>query len=158
MKIKYFGWSSISIETKHGNLFFDPFFRSYCGVQWFDESNFLSADYICVTHGHEEHFLDVPALGKATGARLIGSPSLCRFLKKRYGFDDEKLIPINPASFDVSVNPGFKITALPWKRRDINLFKALTKAVFQGNVTQLAWACSSAVNAPFYSPYYRISC
>jgi hypothetical protein len=49
--------------------------------------------------------------------------------------------------------PGFKITAFPWKHRDINLPKALTKALFEGNSTQLAWAVSSATRAPFYSAY-----
>jgi hypothetical protein len=33
------------------------------------------------------------------------------------------------------------------------LIKALSKAVFRGNTTQLSWAWSSAIHAPFYSPY-----
>ena len=150
---KYYGWSSIGLETQDGVVLFDPFYRPYCGAEWFHLEDFKQADYICVTHGHEEHFLDVPALAKATGATVIGAPPLCRFMKRRHQFDVSKLKPIDPAGFETISVPGFKITALPWKHRDINLVKALTKAVFHGNTTQLAWAWSSATNAPFYSPY-----
>ena len=34
-KIRYFGWSGLSIETRDGALFFDPFFRPYCGAECF---------------------------------------------------------------------------------------------------------------------------
>ena len=48
---------------------------------------------------------------------------------------------------------GFKLSAFRWKHRDINLPRALTRAVFHGNATQLSWAWSSATRAPFYAPY-----
>jgi L-ascorbate metabolism protein UlaG (beta-lactamase superfamily) len=152
-KIKYYGWSSISLETKDGALFFDPFYRPYCGAEWFHIEDFKHANYICVTHGHEEHFLDVPEVAKATGATVIGAPPLCRFIQRRHKLPSHRLRPVAPANFECTSVPGFKITALPWQHRDINLYKALTKAVFQGNTTQLSWAWSSATNAPFYSPY-----
>ncbi|MCS6766099.1 MAG: hypothetical protein MO847_06595 [Candidatus Protistobacter heckmanni] len=151
--IKYFGWSSISIETAQGALFFAPFYRPYCGAKWFEAKDFAHAKYICVTHGHEEHFLDVPLVAKSTGATVIGAPSVCGFLKRRSKIGEAQLRAIDPAKFETVSVPGFKVTALPWKHRDINLYKALTKAVFQGNATQLSWAWSSATNAPFYSPY-----
>ncbi|MCS6764285.1 MAG: hypothetical protein MO853_10340 [Candidatus Protistobacter heckmanni] len=151
--IKYFGWSSISIETAQGALFLDPFYRPYCGAKWFKAKDFAHAKYICVTHGHEEHFLDVPLVAKSTGATLIGAPSVCGFLKRRSKIGEAQLRAIDPAKFETVSVPGFKLTALPWKHCDIKLYKALTKAVFQGNATQLSWAWSSATNAPFYSPY-----
>jgi L-ascorbate metabolism protein UlaG (beta-lactamase superfamily) len=151
--IKYYGWSSLSIEGSDGALFFDPFYRPYCGAEWFHASDFASARYICVTHGHEEHFLDVPEIARSSGGTVIGAPALCRFLSRRNGIAAEHLRPIDPASFQSVAVEGFRITALPWKHRDINLYKALTKAVFHGNATQLKWAWSSATNAPFYAPY-----
>lgn len=152
-KLKYYGWSALSIETDDGALFFDPFYRPYCGAEWFHKQDFMQARYICVTHGHEEHFLDVPGVAAATGATVIGAPSLCRFMARRHKFSAEKLKPVEPSRFEMVAVPGYKITVLPWQHRDINLYKALTKAVFQGNTTQLSWAWSSATNAPFYSPY-----
>lgn len=151
--IKYYGWSSLSIATPDGKLYFDPFYRPYCGAQWFHAEDFADAKYICATHGHEEHFLDVPLIARQTGATVIGARPLCNFLRWRNKIDVSLLKPIDPKSYGEVSLPGFKVTALPWKHRDINLYKALTKAVFQGNATQLSWAWSSATNAPFYSPY-----
>ena len=153
VKIRYFGWSSLSIESDDGALFFDPFFRPYCGAEWFHLEDFAHARYICVTHGHEEHFLDTPIVAEKTGATVIGSPAVCSFLKWRRGMPADRLHAIDPYKFQSTAVPGFKLTAFPWKHRDINLYKALTKAVFHGNATQLSWAWSSATNAPFYSPY-----
>jgi hypothetical protein len=152
-KIRYFGWSALSIETPDGALFFDPFFRPYCGVHWFDLGDFRHAKYICVTHGHEEHFLDVPVIAKETGATVIGSPSVCSFLKWRRGIPVGQMRRINPGQFEAIEMPGFKLSAFRWKHRDINLPRALSRALFHANATQLSWAWSSATRAPFYSPY-----
>jgi len=152
-RLRYFGWSALSLETADGALFFDPFFRPYCGAEWFDLEDFRHAKYICVTHGHEEHFLDVPVIAHATGATVVGSPSVCSFLKWRRGLPAERLKVIDPKVFGTLSLPGFKLAAFRWKHRDINLPRALTRAVFHGNATQLSWAWSSATRAPFYAPY-----
>src|SRR6201992_1764173 len=98
-KLRYFGWSALSLETPDGALFFDPFFRPYCGAEWFHLGDFSHARYICVTHGHEEHFLDVPVIAKETGAIVVGSPSVCSFLKRRSGLPDRQLCVIDPTQF-----------------------------------------------------------
>lgn len=149
--IRYYGWSAISVETPEGTLHFDPFFRHYCGAQWFKLKDFSDAKYICVTHGHEEHFLDVPDVTTTYGATVIGPPSVTRFLGKRHKVSDEHLVTMKAG--ETREVPGFKITTFNWQHRDINLVKAITKAVFQGNTTQLAWVWSSVTNAPFYAPY-----
>jgi L-ascorbate metabolism protein UlaG (beta-lactamase superfamily) len=149
--VRYFGWSAISIETADGRLFFDPFFRKYCGAQWFSLPDFQHADFIVATHGHEEHFLDIPDLAKATGAVVIGPPAAVRFLMSRRKLSPKQLLEISP--WESIKLKGFDITAFPWQHRDINLWKALTKAVFLFNTTQLKWAFSSAVSAPFYAPF-----
>jgi L-ascorbate metabolism protein UlaG (beta-lactamase superfamily) len=153
MKIRYFGWSALSIETDAGNLFFDPFYRPYCGAEWFHLDDFKQATLICVTHGHEEHFLDMPVIAKATGAKVIAVPAICSFLRRRRRIPASQLIAIDPKSFGSVALDGFKITAFLWKHRDINLPRALSKALFHGNATQLSWAWSSATKAPFYAPY-----
>jgi L-ascorbate metabolism protein UlaG (beta-lactamase superfamily) len=151
VKIRYYGWSALSLQTEQGTLYFDPFFRDYCGALWFRLQDFSDAKYICVTHGHEEHFLDVPEVATRFGATVIGPPSVTRFLRSRHKLPDDRLIAMKEG--DTQQLPGFKITTFKWKHRDINLVKAISKAVFQGNTTQLAWVWSSVTNAPFYAPY-----
>ncbi|MFK7967303.1 MAG: MBL fold metallo-hydrolase [Burkholderiaceae bacterium] len=151
LAVRYFGWSALSIETPQGTLCFDPFYRPYCGAQWFGQQDFKHANYLCVTHGHEEHFLDVPVLARATNAVVVGPDAATRFLRRRHGFGEEQLKALN-AGQTLSL-PGFTLTAFHWQHRDINLVKALSKAVFAGNATQLSWAWSSATRAPFYCPY-----
>lgn len=156
-KIKYFGWSSLSVETEQGVFLFDPFYRPYCGADWFSLSDLPGADFIAVTHGHEEHFLDTPEVARHFGAKVIGPKEVTRFLQRRNEIPKSKLITLNPGdSIDV---PGFRVDAFGWKHRDINLFKALGKALFLGNWTQLSWAWHSATQAPFYAPYtgYRLT-
>ncbi|OGS97267.1 MAG: hypothetical protein A3K04_04885 [Gallionellales bacterium RBG_16_56_9] len=155
--LRYFGWSALSVETADGIFLFDPFYRTYCGDDWFSAAGFKKADYIAVTHGHEEHFLDVPEIARRTGARVIGPESITRFLRKRNHIRSEQLITLNAGqSIDLS---GFRVDAFGWQHRDINLYKALTKAVFQGNATQLSWAWHSVTQAPFAAPYtgYRLT-
>ena len=155
--VRYHGWSAVSVETPAGSVFFDPFFREYCGADWFSVEDFLDADFIAVTHGHEEHFLDVPVIARRTRARVIGPKSIMRFLRWRSGIARDRLIPLD-ASQSIAL-PGFAVEAFEWKHRDINLYKALTRAVFHGNATQLSWAWHSATQAPFYAPYtgYRLT-
>lgn len=149
--IKYYGWSAIELRANGKSIFFDHFYRPYCGVHWYGLRDFAHADLVCVTHGHEEHFLDVPEVLRASHARVVATPAVCRFLERRNGIPPSRL---KPARWGESVEvDGFTIGLFPWKHRDLNLLKALTKAMFRGNTTQLAWAWSSTTNAPFYSGY-----
>ena len=149
--VRYYGWSALSVATPAHTLFFDPFYRSYCGADWFGAEDFDGANYIAVTHGHEEHFLDVPVLARRTGATVIGTPAATSFLRWRRRLPAKQLVTLERGG-SVSL-AGFRIDAFGWKHRDINLVRAITRAVFRGNTTQLSWAWSSATRAPFYAPY-----
>lgn len=150
-RIRYFGWSSLSIEAPNGKIVFDPFYRKYCGAQWSTPEDYTGANIVCVTHGHEEHFLDTPEVVRRTGATVISSESVCRFLRKRSRIPEAQLRPV-PFLQPVEAF-GFRITTFGWKHRDINLANALARAVIGGNATQLKWFWSSATRAPFYAPY-----
>ncbi len=149
--IKYYGWSAIELRVHGKSIFFDPFYRPYCGAHWFDAPDFAHADVVCVTHGHEEHFLDVPQVVRSTGAQVVATPAVCRFLERRSKVPARQLLP---TEWGAKVRVAeVEIGLFPWKHRDINLVKAMSKAVFRGNATQLSWAWSSATNAPFYAGY-----
>ncbi|HTS20380.1 MAG TPA: hypothetical protein VMN79_01105 [Casimicrobiaceae bacterium] len=149
--VRYFGWSALSVSTPAHRLYFDPFFRPYCGADWFSIEDFSDADYIAVTHGHEEHFLDVPVIARRTRALIIGSPAVTGFLRWRRGLPANRLRALDR---DESCTlPGLRIDSFGWKHRDINLVRSVSRALLRGNATQLAWAWSSATRAPFYAPY-----
>src|SRR5262249_4228537 len=85
------------------------------------------------------------------GATVVGPAAVGRFLRRRTRLPAEKVIDIAP--LETRELPGFRITAFNWKHRDINLVKALGKAVFLGRTAQIAWALRGATLAPFYAPY-----
>jgi L-ascorbate metabolism protein UlaG (beta-lactamase superfamily) len=150
-RVRYFGWSAVAVDTGEHALYFDPFYRPYCGADWFSIEDFADADCIAVTHGHEEHFLDVPELARRTGAVVLGSSAATRFLRWRRGLPAKQLVTLDRDRSRAV--PGFGIATFGWKHRDIKLVRSVTKALLRGNTTQLAWAWSSATRAPFYAPY-----
>jgi len=72
MKITFLGHSSLSIETKDKTLLIDPFISGNELAKNVD-INKLQADYILITHAHQDHILDVEAIAKRTGAIVISN-------------------------------------------------------------------------------------
>ena len=72
MKITYLGHASLAIEVKGKHLIVDPFISANELATAIDISS-LKADYILVTHAHQEHILDVEAISKNTGAKVISN-------------------------------------------------------------------------------------
>lgn len=58
-RMRFYGWSSFVIEGSRGALAFDPFFRPYCGTEWSTLGDYADGRVICLTHGHQEHYLTV---------------------------------------------------------------------------------------------------
>jgi len=150
-RIQYFGWSTLSIEAPNGVLFFDPFYRNYCGAKWFNLEDLGDPNVVCITHGHEEHFRDCPEVLKQSGAKAVATKAICDYLKWRNGVARRQL---NPISFDQPMEiDGFRITAFPWQHRDINVYVKVLKGLLKSNLTMPAWAISSLINGPFYSAF-----
>lgn len=72
MKITYLGHSSLSIETKDITLLVDPFISGNELAKNIDIDN-LQANYILITHAHQDHILDAEAIAKRTGATIISN-------------------------------------------------------------------------------------
>lgn len=72
MKITFLGHASLSIEVNQKVVVVDPFIS---GNPKNDQIRLddLKADYILVTHAHQDHTLDVFSLAKQTGATLISN-------------------------------------------------------------------------------------
>jgi len=72
MKITYYGHASLGIETNAINILVDPFITGNPKAQHID-INTLKADYILVTHAHQDHILDVEAIAKRTNAIIVSN-------------------------------------------------------------------------------------
>jgi len=72
MKITYLGHASLSIEVANKNIIIDPFISGNELAKNID-LNTLKADYILVTHAHEDHILDVETIAKRTGAKVVSN-------------------------------------------------------------------------------------
>jgi L-ascorbate metabolism protein UlaG (beta-lactamase superfamily) len=146
--IKYFGWSCFELAFGNQKLYFDPMSRKYCGVQWTKLEDFKDTNVICVTHGHQEHYQDVPAVAKFSGATVVSSPTACKHLNSFYGLDKKKLITIEP--YEDKEVEGFKISAFLWRHRDVSPIKAVFRPKIWNGI-KWAWngLLKCAYNAPF---------
>jgi len=131
-KITYYGWSTFSLETENGKLVFDPFCRKFCDVKWSGFDAFKDANVICITHGHAEHYVDVPKILNRSKAVVVGPEEVCRHLEKKYKIDNKRLVPIGPSQ-TVSVS-GYKISAFDWGHREVSFWKLLKLGVLQANL------------------------
>ena len=82
MKLTYYGHSCFSVEIKGKHLLFDPFI-TYNELAKDVDVNTLPADYIFVSHGHQDHVADLVSIAKRTGALVICAWEIYEWLKKQ---------------------------------------------------------------------------
>ena len=70
MVITYYGHSCFSVEVSGKKLLFDPFISGNPLAKNI-AVNQVMADYILLSHGHEDHVADAEAIAKRTGATVI---------------------------------------------------------------------------------------
>ncbi|CAG5084837.1 metal-dependent hydrolase [Parvicella tangerina] len=72
MKMTFLGHATIYVEIKGKKILFDPFITPNELAKEIDV-NSLEADYIFVSHGHEDHVADVESIAKRTGATIVSN-------------------------------------------------------------------------------------
>jgi L-ascorbate metabolism protein UlaG (beta-lactamase superfamily) len=72
MKITFYGHACLGIQIDDINILVDPFITGNEKAANID-INSLKADYIMVTHAHQDHILDVEAIAKRTNAVIISN-------------------------------------------------------------------------------------
>lgn len=82
MEIKYLGHASLQIVSNGKTLLVDPFISVNPLAEAID-IHALKADYILITHGHQDHVLDVAAIAKNTGAVLISNFEIISWYEKQ---------------------------------------------------------------------------
>jgi L-ascorbate metabolism protein UlaG (beta-lactamase superfamily) len=82
IKVTYYGHSCFGVEIKSKHLLFDPFI-TYNGLAKDIDINAIPADYILISHGHQDHLADAPAIAKRTGAKVISSYEVAVWMGKQ---------------------------------------------------------------------------
>ena len=90
MKITYLGHASLGIETLGKHIIVDPFISGNELAKHID-INSLQADYIVLTHAHQDHILDVETIAERTGATIICNAEMSYY----YGNKGFKVIGMN---------------------------------------------------------------
>src|SRR5690625_6510728 len=81
MKISYHGHSAIKVQTEKHTILIDPFIT---GNKLSDlNPGTVEADYILLTHGHNDHVGDTVAIAKRTGATVVALNELAVYLGRQ---------------------------------------------------------------------------
>ena len=96
MKFTYYGQSCFQIELNEKIFLFDPFISGNELAKEID-INSLRADYILVSHGHEDHNLDILPIAKNTGALVISNFEIIAWLQLQ---GVSNVHPMNFGSYD----------------------------------------------------------
>ena len=81
MKYHYYGHSCFMVETGGLKLLFDPFISPNPLANNIVLAN-IEADYIFVSHGHEDHVADLLTIASLTKAKVICSWEIMKWLEK----------------------------------------------------------------------------
>src|SRR5699024_5358128 len=79
MNFTYYGHACFSVEISGKQLLFDHFISRNELAKEIDKDK-IKADYILVSHGHQDHTLDLVDIAKRTGAKVISNFEIINWL------------------------------------------------------------------------------
>jgi len=82
MDITYYGHSCFGVEISGKHLLFDPFITPNDLAKNIN-SQTVKADYILISHGHEDHIADAVSIAKRTNALVICNFEIYLWLQKQ---------------------------------------------------------------------------
>ncbi|MBW6483997.1 MAG: metal-dependent hydrolase [Vicingaceae bacterium] len=91
MNFTFYGHACFSVETKGKTILFDPFISPNPKAAAIDIKQ-LKADFILLSHGHEDHIADAEVIAKNTNATIVSNYEIVTWYQKK-GL--EKLHPMN---------------------------------------------------------------
>ena len=72
MRVTYYGHACFAAQVANKTLLFDPFITGNELAKGIDVKS-IPADYILISHGHEDHLADAADIAKRTGATIISN-------------------------------------------------------------------------------------
>ncbi len=82
MKVTYYGHSCFAAQVANRTLLFDPFITGNELAKAIDVSK-VPADYILISHGHEDHMADAAGIAKRTGATIVSNFEVTEWFGKQ---------------------------------------------------------------------------
>ena len=82
MRYTYYGQSCFAVQIKGKSILFDPFITGNPLAKDIDV-NKIKADYILVSHGHQDHILDLISIAGRTGAKVVSNFEIIGWLAKQ---------------------------------------------------------------------------
>jgi len=79
LKFTFYGHACFGLEIAGKHILVDPFIRPNELAKTVVVEN-IKADYILVSHGHEDHLADLPEIATRTGALVIGNYEVISYL------------------------------------------------------------------------------
>jgi L-ascorbate metabolism protein UlaG (beta-lactamase superfamily) len=85
MKITFYGHASLGLQMQDIHILVDPFITGNEKASHIDIEK-LNADYILLTHAHQDHILDVEAIAKRTNAVIVSNFEIANYYEDK-GFE-----------------------------------------------------------------------
>lgn len=82
MKLTFLGHATVYVEIDGKKILFDPFISPNELAKDIDV-NAIDADYIFVSHGHEDHVADVESIAKRSGAKIVSNFEIAMWFNKK---------------------------------------------------------------------------
>ncbi|WP_299779355.1 metal-dependent hydrolase [uncultured Formosa sp.] len=82
MKITFYGHASLGIEVDDVSILVDPFISPNEKAAHINIET-LKADYILLTHAHEDHVADVEAIAKRTNAVIVSNAEIVAYFNRK---------------------------------------------------------------------------
>ncbi len=90
MTLTFYGHATLGIQIDKIHIIVDPFISGNPKAAHIDIKN-LKADYILITHAHQDHILDVETIAQQTGATIVSNYEIATYYENK-GF---KVHPMN---------------------------------------------------------------
>lgn len=109
MKITYYGHSCFGVEVAGRHLLFDPFISGN-GLAKQIRADRIPADYILLSHAHEDHVADAVGIAKRTQAKVLSNYEIYLWLT-RQGI--KEALPMNLGGTATLEGGGMQATLVP---------------------------------------------